>query len=152
VNLTEAVSSVGFAALPAPEALLGAPEEAYVGASPAGGQLTYVYLPRDGLPEVAGSGVGLLISQFEGHTNESFIQKQLQPGTTLEVVTVNGRRAFWLSGEPHTFYYEDRAGNILPETIRLAGNVLLWEVDGTTLRIESALPKDEVIRIAESMR
>jgi hypothetical protein len=35
---------------------------------------------------------------------------------------------------------------------RLAGNTLLWEHSGLTLRIESALDRDGALRIATSMR
>jgi hypothetical protein len=148
--LEEARARLAFEPLSLPSKL-GEPDAVYVLSRPQGDQLTYVYVPREGLPEVVGTGVGALVMQFAGDTNESFIQKQLQPGTTLELVTVNGQRAYWLSGEPHTFMYADPNGDIWPETVRLAGNTLLWEVDGKTLRIESALPQDEVIRLAEEM-
>jgi len=35
---------------------------------------------------------------------------------------------------------------------RLAGNTLLWEQDGLTLRIESGLQRDAAMRIAEQVR
>jgi hypothetical protein len=36
--------------------------------------------------------------------------------------------------------------------VRLAGNTVLWERNGLTLRIEDALSRDQTLRIAESMR
>ncbi|MGH9176356.1 MAG: hypothetical protein ACRD1H_18450, partial [Vicinamibacterales bacterium] len=137
--------------IPPPVALLGEPDGVYVLNRQGTAQVSYVYAPRPGLPEVASTGVGLLISQFEGDTNESFIQKQLGPDTSIELVTVNGQRAFWLAGAPHVFFYEDANGAIQEETMRLAGNVLLWEEFGLTLRIESALDRDAAIEIAEAM-
>lgn len=134
-----------------PPAALGPPDAVYLLEPPLGGQLSYVYLPDAALPEAAGSGVGLLVSQFRGDINESFIAKQLPEGSSLEVVDVHGSTGFWISGAPHVFAYEDPNGEIRQETLRLAGNVLLWEVDGLTVRIESALPRDEVLAIARSM-
>jgi hypothetical protein len=151
IELAGLSDSVSFEPFAPPSLVLGEPDEVYLSTMPVGGQVSYVYLPDDTTPEVANTGVGLLISQFQGDTNESFIQKQLEPETTIELVEVNGATGFWLEGEPHVFFYEDTEGNIQQESIRLAGNVLLWEQDGITLRIESALPKDEALRIAEAM-
>jgi hypothetical protein len=67
-------------------------------------------------------------------------------------VTVQGGSGYWLEGTPHEFLYRDASGHIVPETVRLAANVLLWEVNGITVRIESVLPRDDVIRIADAMR
>lgn len=130
---------------------LSAPDAVYLLEPPLGGQISYVYLSRSGLPEAPETGVGLLISQFRGDTNESFIAKQLGAETTLEVVDVNGATGFWISGAPHVFAYEDANGEFQQETIRLAANVLIWENDGLTLRIESDLTKDEVLALAEAM-
>ena len=46
----------------------------------------------------------------------------------------------------------DERGEYVMETLRLEGNVLLWVRDGVTLRIESALSRDEAIHVAESIR
>jgi hypothetical protein len=151
VTLDEALAEAGYDVVAPPVGLRGAPDEVYLLEAPGGPQVSYVYHPAPNLPEIGDSGVGLLISQFEGHTNESFIQKQMLAGTTLTVVSVNGHRGFWLSGEPHVFYYADPSGTFREESIRLAGNVLLWERDGITLRIESALPLEQVLPIAAAM-
>jgi hypothetical protein len=150
-TLDAAEASLGFHPGDPPSALYGAPDEVWVKSLPAGKQLTYVYRPRDGLPSSASSGVGLLISQFAGHTNASFIQKQLGADTQLEYVTVNGSAAFWISGAPHVFYYEDAGGEIRQESLRLAGNTLIWEHNGLTLRVEGQLTQAQAIAIAEAM-
>jgi hypothetical protein len=150
-TLDAAESGAGFALAGPPESTLGAPDAVYRLVAPGGAQISYMYAPNNDLPEIGASGIGALISQFAGKTNASFIEKQLSPGTTIEIVTVNGQRGFWITGAPHVFYYEDPSGAIQEETVRLAGNVLLWERDGVTLRIESALAKEDAIRVAESM-
>ena len=149
-TLSAAESGLGFLPAGPPVTLYGAPEDVYVGDLPAGKAISYVYRPRDGLPEVGASGVGMLIIQFEGDTDAAFFGKQLD-ASQLEVVTVGGWSGVWISGAPHVFYYKDAQGVIQQETLRLAGNVLIWEANGVTLRIESALGRDEAIRIAEAM-
>jgi hypothetical protein len=151
-TLDEAANEIGSGLVAPPDSVLGQPDAVYVLNAAGIVQVTYVYRPRADVPEVGDTGVGLLISQFDGHTNESFIQKQLGPDTSIEMTEVNGQAAFWISGHPHVFYYERPDGEIREETIRLAANVLLWEQDGKTLRIESSLDRDATVGIAEAMR
>ena len=60
--------------------------------------------------------------------------------------------AYYLSGQPHQFFFFDPAGNLQPETLRLAGNTLLWDQDGYTYRLEAQVSRDEAVRIASSFR
>jgi hypothetical protein len=150
-TLDAAIDVTGGSLLLPPDAILGQPDSVYVLDIDGTEQVSYVYVPDDLLPEVGETGVGLLISQFDGTTNDSFIQKQLGRDTTIELVEVYGQRAFWLTGAPHVFYYEHPNGDIYEEAIRLAGNVLLWEAGGKTLRIETTLGLAEAVRIAEAM-
>lgn len=47
----------------------------------------------------------------------------------------------------------DRQGHIdLKSRGLIEGNVLVWEQDGITYRLESALPLEEAVRVAESLR
>lgn len=150
-TIDDAVRRFGADLVLPPESALGLPDGIFVLEADGVVQVSYVYRPRPDLPEVGETGVGLLISQFEGDTNESFVQKQLGPDTSIEMTSVNQQPAFWLSGGPHVFYYERPDGEIREETIRLAANVLLWELGGTTLRVETALGRDSVVAIAEAM-
>ena len=67
-------------------------------------------------------------------------------------ISVNGGPGYWIEGEPHLFFYRDRSGNVRDETIRLAGNVLLWEQGELTLRLEGDLRLPQALRIAKSFR
>jgi hypothetical protein len=113
--------------------------------------VSLVFGVRDGLPKTAQGGVGVLFSEFHGEIEPAFFGKVLSAGTTLEPVTVNGGRGWWIQGEPHLIFYRDANGQVHDEQLRLAGNTLLWEQDGLTLRLESALTKDEALRIAASV-
>jgi hypothetical protein len=134
-------------------AALGAADEVYLLGVPAGGQVGLVYYPRPDLPEAQGSGMSVLLTQFQGdiHSNGP-IGKGLPPGTRMEDVQVNGDHGYWVDGDPHVFFFLDSQGRVQGETTRLAGNVLLWEHGALTLRLESALQRDTVLAIARSVQ
>jgi hypothetical protein len=109
------------------------------------------------LPQATETGLAILISEFRGDLAPDYFDKALGPDTRLEEITVNGNRAYWIEGRPHSFTYRwpDQTGPSTrgeTEVLRLAGNTLLWEDNGVTIRIESALGKADALRIAESMR
>ena len=70
----------------------------------------------------------------------------------VEQVTVGGEPGYWFSGEPHFFTYQDTAGNSREEQTRLAGNTLIWQRGGLTLRIEGQIGRQEALALARSMR
>jgi len=131
---------------------LGRPDELYLDPATAGGQVAFVYRPRSGLPATADPQIGALFTEFQAGLEPGFVAKGLGPDTRLEMLTVNGGRGVWIEGRPHLFYYRDRDGEIRDESVRLAGNVLLWEQEGLTLRLEANVPKDEAVRLASSVR
>jgi hypothetical protein len=94
----------------------------------------------------------VLLTEFRARLDETLFQKGVPPNARLEEVRVGGGRGYWISGAPHSFFYRDAAGNVQQERSRLAGNTLLWEQNGLTLRLESGLDRDNAIRIAESLR
>jgi hypothetical protein len=134
-------------------AALGPPDEVYLSNTPVGGQVALVYYPRSDLPQASTTGLGALLTEFTGevHSLVTF-GKGLPPGTRVQEVQVNGERAFWIDGDPHTFFYSDARGQVQTESTRLAANVLLWEHGPLTLRLESALPRDAALSLAASVR
>jgi hypothetical protein len=151
VSLVQAQDRVSYDVL-RPSALeVGEPDEVYLDDVIPGGQVSLVYRPADGLPEAEETGVGLLFTQFRSQLDETLVKKVVPPQDVVEAVTVNGLPGYWVGG-PHTLLYEDAEGNIREERSRLAANVLIWEQDGITLRLESALTRQEALRIAESVR
>jgi hypothetical protein len=93
----------------------------------------------------------MLITQFEGSVDAPVLSKTVGPDTTLEVLEVNGQRAYWLEGEPHGVAFRDRDGNFFQDRGRLAGNTLLFASGTRTIRIESGLDKADVLALAASM-
>ena len=129
----------------------GPPDEVYVADTSHGNRATLLYAPRVGLPPTASDNVGMLITEFRAEIRDNVISKRFGAGTQLEQVTVNGGTGYWFSGEPHVVGFADRNGRFFEDESRLAGNTLIWEQGPLTFRLESALSKDEAIRVAEAL-
>lgn len=150
-TLQAAQSAVPFTILlpRAPE--LTTPDAVYLGHPPASGRVELVYRVRAGLPSAGPSGIGLLVTQFRGHTGRDYINKMIGGGTAIELVTVDGATGYWISGQPHVLFYESDGG-VQNAPGRLVGDALIWERDGVIYRIESSLPRENVLAIAASLR
>ena len=103
--------------------------------------------PSAGLPEVAIVFAQLKVGEVSGG-----FQKALPRGATLEEVRVNGRPAWWISGDMHELSFFTAANTFITDSNRLAGDTLLWAVDGVTYRLESSLGKAGAVAFAESLR
>jgi hypothetical protein len=90
-------------------------------------------------------GEPVLLSELLGGGGV-YLKKLAAGSTGIESVHVGDAYGLWLSGSPHVFFTPQRSS-------RLAGNVLLWESDSTTYRLEGRkLGKSEALAIAESLR
>lgn len=96
----------------------------------------------------------LLVAQTpELEIDELFILKKLvASGTSVEGVRVRGRTAYFLSGEPHAVVLVDEYGDAITDSARLARDVLVWDEDGRTVRLEGDLTRDDAVEIAEALR
>ena len=113
--------------------------------------ISAVWLPRDYLPEVGNSGVGALLTSFEGNLNRPVVEKSVGDDATVEIVQVGDVVGYWITGDAHIFAYLDPYGATVEESIRLAGNTLLWEIDGVSFRFESALDRAAAVAVAASL-
>lgn len=130
--------------------LAGQPDAAYIDDTKRG-QVSLAWATRADLPATLEPGVGLLMTEFLGSVDPGFFSKIVGSGTTVEIVIVSGHRGYWLSGEPHFFFYTG-AGGPVQDDRRWVGDALLWSDGPVTYRLESALGRDATIRIAESLR
>jgi hypothetical protein len=153
-TLDDARRGADFTVRAPTDSRLAAPDQVYRGRSPSGTHdvVTLVYTSRAGIPVSREAGVSALVVEFRGRIDETLFAKVAAAGTRIEDVTVNGGKGFWIEGEPHLFFYRDDAGNPQSETLRLAGNTLLWEQDGVTLRLEAQVSRDDALRIAATFR
>jgi hypothetical protein len=98
--------------------------------------------------------VRLLVSQTPRLVvdRDLIAKKSAGPGTSIEDTDVDGSPAFFLSGDPHLVLLFDENGDVVSDSTRLAGNVLIWQDDNTAFRIEGDLTKDEAVVLGESLR
>jgi hypothetical protein len=144
-------ASTDYPVLVASDPALGAADAVYLDGSGALARVTFVYGARPEMPLVSGATASSLLTEFRGAVNQDAFTKLLGGGTTIEPVSVDGARGFWISGEPHEVLYAIPGGEVW-DPIRLAGNVLIWERDGLTFRLETSADKATALRIAASMR
>ena len=146
VSLDEAVEAVDFP-VSIPD-WPGDPDSVYL----SGRGVNMAWAGGESLPASGDTGVGLIYSQFQGDGVGTRFVKSLGPESSVVPAVVAGWNGFWIEGDPHVISIEDESGRSVEETLRLAGNVLMWETDEVTHRLETMLGLDEASRIAESMR
>jgi hypothetical protein len=133
---------------------IGAPDELYaqrLGASPSDAQVILVYRAKPGLGLQPSREEDNLFALYQFRTQGMF-RKSADTGTRLEELRVGDARAFWLEGAYHFIQYRDASGREVVEMERVVrGNTLAWEVGDVTYRLETSLPKEEAVRIAESL-
>lgn len=133
VTLAEAESRVDFE-LAYPE-VLGPPEETYI--------------DEAGLVSMIWEGPVLLTQRADGAL---YGEKRIGSDTSVADVEVADDPGLWVEGAGHSFTFLDAEGNLIEETTRLAGNVLLWSADGVDHRLELTGVLDRALEIAESMK
>ena len=153
-SAADASSRTGLPASVAP--LLGEPEGIYVVSPPASGQIVVVYPPSATLPVSRVAGTGALLSIMPGTIEDGLFAKGLGPDTTVETLSFLDAaglsvNAAWLSGQPHTYAFIDRNGQVHFDTLRLATNTLLWSDGEITYRLEADVSRDTAIGIARSV-
>jgi hypothetical protein len=157
VSLDEARSGVPFHIQLPHDALLGAPDQAFLQQTRIGHAVTFVWGARPDLA-VGPTGLAALLTEFEGQLNPDQFQKIIGPGTTVTPVFVAGVTGYWLHGADHFFVGRSATGGDWDmQQVRLAGDTLLWNVGRVTYRLELALPRgvadsqDVAIRVAQSL-
>jgi hypothetical protein len=135
-------------------ASLGRPDQVYLllpPDAPPQGEVTLVYKSRPGFNTSGQTGVAVLITEVNGKADAQFFGKVIGNGTRMTEVSVNGHQGFWISGQPHEFFFTDADGNVRSETLRLATNTLLIDYNGMVVRIEGDLTESQALEIAASL-
>ncbi len=147
VTLEEARAAVSFEVL-AP-AGLPAPDRVFLDRSSLGERVTLGWQTLK-LPVIEGTPWGLLLMELasdEPFAVKEIAVKELDATGTIQGARVSGTQGLWITGS-HNLTLRTEGGEL---PFRVTGNVLLWQEGDVTLRLESALPKREAIRIAESI-
>jgi len=151
VTLEEAAEAVDFE-LSVPENL-GPPDAVFLSDRPPSGRVSMVWEGTEALPAAGASGIAVVYSQFALElADDSDFVKSVTPDTSVRAVEVDRAIGLWIEGAPHVISYEDAAGKRVEEETRLAGNVLMWESDGVTHRIETTLGLAPTLALAGSLQ
>ena len=142
MTLEEAAGRVGFPIkLPTYPQDLGPPDRVFV--QELGGPIAVLVWLEPGTRDQVRMSLHLL-------GFDTFARKLANEFTQLAETPVNGERALWMVGPHMLSFYEHRSEG--PQNRLVTGHVLIWEDAGTTYRLETELPLDEAVRIAESVR
>ncbi len=129
---------------------LGPPDAAYVDEGRAN-QVALVWSASGGLPGSREPGVGLVLMRFDGTVDDGFYEKVVGGGTSVVPISVRGHGGFWISGDPHLFFYRTAGGQSIDDSRRWVGDALIWSDGRMTFRLESALGREAAIALAESI-
>ena len=151
VTLEEAAEGVDFE-LSVP-GNLGPPDGVFLSDRPSSGRVTMVWESDEALPASGDTGIGVVYSQFALElAEEADFVKSVMPDTSVRAVEVDTAIGLWIEGAPHLISYEDAIGNRVEEETRLAGNVLMWESDGVTHRLETTVGLGPTLALAGSLQ
>ena len=132
---------------------LGDPDAVFVGGPSLRGQISFIYAATPDLPPSdLLDEAGLLFTQNVGRPDDGLANKLVDSGLArVESVTVDGAPGYWISGEPHWFWYLDANGQVLEDGRRFVGDTLVWERDGLLYRIEGQITKARALEIASTI-
>jgi hypothetical protein len=108
-------------------------------------RVTLAWRARPDLPEVSDTRYGAVLMVFEGDANLASKDVYADTGV-LRFETVDGVDYYWTSGT-HLLELLTSEGVV---SVRVEGNVLLWRDGPFTIRLETALPRAEAMKIAGS--
>ena len=83
-----------------------------------------------------------------GCENEETVVKTVQAFEDVHAASVHGAPASWIP-VPHVLDIETERGSL---TFSVRGNVLIWQVDDVTYRLETSLDRAQAVALAESTR
>lgn len=99
-----------------------------------------------------GADARLVVTQFPGRVGDPALLKKLAgDATRIDRFTVDGDTAVWLEGGPHVVLFVAPDGLIGEDQGWLAGNTLLVDRDGTTVRVEGALGRSDAVDLVRAM-
>jgi hypothetical protein len=152
VSLQRARASVSFPVRRPTQSALGDPDGIYLSFDVPGGRVSFAYGPRPGWPVSGETGLALLLTEMRGSTERELFAKIVGPGTSVDHLRVHGYPGIWIHGAPHEILFRGPNGEIESDTIRLAGDVLLWQEGGILYRLEGATDLPRALSVANSLR
>jgi hypothetical protein len=114
--------------------------------------VTLAWRAADGASALVGSDLAMTLMAIPGTLDETLVTKLVGRGSTVEPVTVDGGRGWWISGAPHELMVVRPDGSVGVAYASLVGDTLVFERDGTTYRLTSTLGRDRTVEVAETLR
>lgn len=118
------------------------PDRVYLGAG--GRSVTLLY----GTP----TRVRALITESRGSVFQKLFMKSATPTTKITYLSVNGQQGGFISGGPHEVMQLAPDGAVIPQTLRLSRNVLVWSQAGIAYRIEGGFTQRQALDLAKQFR
>jgi hypothetical protein len=152
-DTAEAESDAGYAV--GVPGSLGSPDHVWVGEAlsnfggPPSVRVTLAWDPRPSLPAPDELPWGGVLMEFNGDA-EQILKKVFPQTSSVQRVAFEGRDAYWIVGE-HTVTIADPQGTGTAD-LRVTGNVLIWQAEGRTFRLETSLGLGQARSIASSVR
>ncbi|QIN78901.1 hypothetical protein GBA65_10625 [Rubrobacter marinus] len=143
--MTEARDEVGRLLLPESPELTGEPRALYDAGSPRRAGVVLVFGPGPDLRPLGDTDAGLLLVEVPGSLASAYPGVATASRPSSEEVDVGGRRGYWF---PDGRKLRPQPG----EAERLPGGALLWEQGEATLLLRAGIPREEAVRIAETVR
>jgi hypothetical protein len=91
------------------------------------------------------------VTELRANVERELLRKLVSAGTRVERLRIGSDRALWLVGRPHVVFLVDADGEVVEESLRQAGNVLLFERGGVVVRIEGASSRAAAVSVARSL-
>ena len=95
-------------------------------------------------------GSGLVLTEWTG--GPVLFDKLLTYEGRTEYVDVGGAPGIWIEGAEHAVFYLGLSGNEQRIGGRLAGNVLVWQRNTRTYRLEADVSRDRALELAASLK
>ncbi|MBS1677869.1 MAG: hypothetical protein JST08_10835 [Actinobacteria bacterium] len=130
---------------------VGPPNGVFLSSQVPGDNLNLTYPPQAGLPPSRLTGVGLLVSELNGHFAPASFGKLVPPGAKVQRFGVDGHFALWIEGL-HVFYFKPADHTFHIDRSRLAANALLVQRGDVMVRLEAEFDKPTAVAIARSLR
>jgi hypothetical protein len=93
-------------------------------------------------------GKVVLLAELSGQ-QLGFAKKFTSPATQVQPAEVSGAYSgLWLSGGPHVIVWAAPRGAVTQLVTRLAGNVLVWQTQSRTYRLEGGLSREAALALA----
>jgi hypothetical protein len=97
-----------------------------------------------------GADAGLVLTQWRG--GPVLFDKLLGYRTRTEYVDVDGAPGIWIEGPEHAVFYLGLSGREHRLAGRLAGNVLVWQRNEVSYRLEADVGRERALELARSLR